>query len=204
MTDMLNKTLVLVLNRHWQAIDVKTPVETFPMLVTGAATALDMKTGEEMRPVKWEEWLTLPVRDGDYAIGTVRGSIRVPTVIVLARFDKVPRRRPKFCAKAIWERDGGVCQYTGRKLRPNEGNIDHVIPRSKGGKTSWENCVLADKKVNSKKGSRLPEEIGLRLLRPPKAPKEIPTSALIRNHHRVQDWDMFLGTENPPGTLEMV
>lgn len=203
MTDMLNKTLVLVLNRHWQAIDVKTPVETFPMLVTGAATALDMKSGEEMRPVTWDEWLTLPVREGDYSIGTVRGSIRVPTVIVLARFDKVPRRRPKFCAKAIWERDGGVCQYTGRKLRPNEGNIDHVIPRSRGGKTSWENCVLADKKVNSKKGSRLPEEIGLHLLRAPKAPKEIPTSALIRNHHRVQDWDMFLGVGSPPGTVEM-
>jgi 5-methylcytosine-specific restriction endonuclease McrA len=201
---MLNKTLVLVLNRHWQAIDVKTPIEAFPMLVTGAATALDMKAGEEMRPVTWEEWMTLPVREGDYAIGTVHGGIRVPSVIVLARFDKVPKRRPKFCAKAIWERDGGVCQYTGRKLRPSEGNIDHIIPRSRGGKTSWENCVLADKKVNSKKGSRLPEEIGLRLLRPPKAPKEIPTSALIRNHHRVQDWDMFLGTENPPGTVEMV
>jgi 5-methylcytosine-specific restriction endonuclease McrA len=203
-SDMLNKTLVLVLNRHWQAIDVKTPIEAFPMLVTGAATALDMKAGEEMRPVTWEEWMTLPVREGDYAIGTVHGGIRVPSVIVLARFDKVPKRRPKFCAKAIWERDGGVCQYTGRKLRPSEGNIDHIIPRSRGGKTSWENCVLADKKVNSKKGSRLPEEIGLRLLRPPKAPKEIPTSALIRNHHRVQDWDMFLGTENPPGTVEMV
>ena len=193
MNDVLNKSIVLVLNRHWQAIDVKTPPETFSMLVTGAATALDMKAGEEMRPVLWEEWLTLPVREGDYAIGTVRGAIRVPTVIVLARFDKVPKRRPKFCAKAIWERDGGVCQYTGKKLRPNEGNIDHVVPRSRGGKTTWENCVLADKRLNSKKGSRLPEEMGIALLRPPKAPKEVPTSALIKNLHRVEDWDVFLG-----------
>ena len=163
------------------------------MLVNGSATALDIKVQEEMRPVTWEEWLTLPVRDGDHAIGTVRGGIRVPTVIVLARFDKVPKRRPKFCARAIWERDGGVCQYTGRKLRPSEGNIDHIIPRSRGGKTSWENCVLADKRVNSRKGNRLPEEIGLRLLRPPTIPREVPTSALIRNHHSVREWELFIG-----------
>jgi 5-methylcytosine-specific restriction endonuclease McrA len=201
MNDILNKTIVLVLNRHWQAIDVKTPAETFSMLVTGSATALDMTPDENMRPVTWEEWLTLPVREGDHAVGTVRGGIRVPTVIVLARFGKVPKRRPKFCSRAIWERDGNTCQYTGRKLKPSEGNIDHIIPRSRGGKTSWENCVLADKRVNSKKGNRLPEEIGLRLLRAPKAPREVPTSALIRNHHRVQDWEAFLGETKPAGEL---
>jgi len=193
MSEILNRAIVLVLNRHWQAIDVKTPVETFSMLVNGSATALDITLGEEMRPVTWDEWLTLPVRETDFAVGTVRGGIRVPTVVVLARFDKVPKRRPKFCARAIWERDGGVCQYTGRKLRPSEGNIDHIVPRSRGGKTSWENCVLADKRVNSKKGNKLPEEVGLRLLRQPFVPKEIPTSALIRNHFSVREWDLFIG-----------
>ena len=82
---------------------------------------------------------------------------------------------------------------TGRKLRPSEGNIDHIVPRSRGGKTSWENCVLADKRINSRKGNRLPEEIGLRLLRPPFAPREVPTSALIRNHYSVRDWEHFIG-----------
>ncbi len=203
MNDILNKTIVLVLNRHWQAIDVKTPAETFSMLVTGNATALDMTPDESMRPVTWEEWLTLPVREGDHAVGTIRGGIRVPTVIVLARFDKVPKRRPKFCSRAIWERDANTCQYTGKKLKPSEGNIDHIIPRSRGGKTSWENCVLADKRVNSKKGNRLPEEIGLRLLRAPRAPREVPTSALIRNHHRVRDWEAFLGETQLAGELCM-
>ena len=203
MSDILNKTIVLVLNRHWQAIDVKTPAETFSMLASGAATALDITPNESMRPVQFDEWMTLPVREGDQAVGTVRGGIRVPTVIVLARFDKVPKRRPKFCARAIWERDGGICQYTGRKLRPNEGNIDHIVPRSRGGKTTWENCVLADKRVNSKKGSRLPEEVGLRLLRPPKAPREVPTTALIRNHHGVAEWKLFMNHDEA-GTWEMV
>ncbi len=203
MSDILNKTVVLVLNRHWQAIDVKTPAETFSMLATGAATALDMHGTENLQPVTWDEWLKLPVREGDNSIGTVRGAIRVPTVIVLARFDKVPKCRPKFCARAIWERDGGVCQYTGRKLKPAEGNIDHVVPRSRGGKTNWENCVLADKRINSRKGNRLPEEIGLQLLRPPRAPREVPATALIRNHHRVREWEVFIG-EQGHGQVEFL
>jgi 5-methylcytosine-specific restriction endonuclease McrA len=118
--------------------------------------------------------------------------VRVPTVLVLARFDRVPKRRPKFCAKAIWDRDGGICQYTGKKLRPGEGNIDHVVPISRGGASSWENCVLADRRVNSRKGSKLPEEAGLKLLRQPFAPREVPVTLLIRNTHQVQDWRLFL------------
>ena len=195
MSEILNKTTVLVLNRHWQAIAVKTPMEAFGMMAAGNATALDMLGEQELRPVSWEEWLTLPVRECDQAIGTVHGPVRVPTVLVLARFDRVPKRRPKFCAKAIWERDGGICQYTGRKLRPGEGNIDHVVPISRGGASSWENCVLADRRVNSKKGNKLPEEAGLKLLRQPSAPRELPVTQLIKNSHHVQDWHLFLGQE---------
>jgi 5-methylcytosine-specific restriction endonuclease McrA len=203
MSDILNKTVVLVLNRHWQAIGVRTPAETFSMLASGSATGLDIDCDSNMRPVTWGEWLTLPVRDGDYSIGTVRGGIRVPTVIVLARFDRVPRRRPKFCARAIWERDGGICQYTGRKLAPKEGNIDHIVPRSRGGATTWENCVLADKRVNSRKGNRLPEEIGLNLIRAPRAPKELPSTALIRNHYKVATWEMFISSSEMDGVFQM-
>ena len=192
MKDLLTKSTVLVLNRNWQAIGVKTPLEAFSMIATGAATALDIAMDGNIRPVTWKEWLGLPVREGDNAIGTVNGPVRVPSVLVLARFDKVPKRRPKFCAKAIWERDGGMCQYTGRKLRPHEGNIDHIVPVSRGGASNWENCVLADRKVNSRKGNKLPEEAGLRLLRRPSVPREIPVTHLIKNHHRVRDWEMFL------------
>lgn len=195
MSDILNKTTVLVLNRHWQAIAVKTPMESFGMMAAGNATALDMLGEQELRPVSWDEWLQLPVRECDQAIGTVHGPVRVPTVLVLARFDRVPKRRPKFCAKAIWERDGGICQYTGRKLRPGEGNIDHVVPISRGGASSWENCVLADRRVNSKKGNKLPEEAGLKLLRQPSAPRELPVTQLIKNPHHVPDWQLFLGQE---------
>ncbi len=192
MNDVLYKSTVLVLNRNWQAIDVKTPAQAFCMMANGNATALDILCAGDMRPVKWLEWIVLPVREEDYGVKTVRGLVRVPTVLVLARYSKVPKRRPKLSAKGIWERDGGRCQYTGRKLAPNEGNIDHVLPRSRGGVTSWENCVLADKRVNSCKGNRLPEEVGLKLKKKPQMPRELPVTYFIRNAYNVADWEHFL------------
>jgi len=192
MTDILNKTIVLVLNRNWQAINVRTPQEAFCMMATNVATALAIEGQNHIRPVTWDEWLTLPIRDGDNAVHTVRGPIRVPTVIVAVNFAKVPKKRPKLCAKAIRERDGNRCQYTGKFLRPDEGSLDHVLPRSRGGKDAWENLVWADKAVNAKKGNRLPHEAGLKLLALPRAPKELPVSALIRNAHSVAAWKLFL------------
>jgi 5-methylcytosine-specific restriction endonuclease McrA len=191
MTDILNRPTVLVLNRHWQAIHVKTPAEAFCMIASDAATALDIADGNFV-PTKWSDWMALPVREHDLAVKTARGLIRVPTVVVAANYTRVPLRRPRFGARGIWERDGGVCQYTGRKLAPKEGNIDHVVPRSRGGKTSWENCVLAHREVNSRKADRLPQEAGLHLRTRPSVPRALPVSAFIRNHHGVADWEHFL------------
>jgi hypothetical protein len=99
---MLNLPTVLVLNRHWQAIHVKTPTEAFCMIATGAATALDVQADDPITPVRWDDWLKLPVREHDNA----------------ANYAKVPLCRPRFGARGIWERGGGVCQYTGRKRSP--------------------------------------------------------------------------------------
>jgi 5-methylcytosine-specific restriction endonuclease McrA len=192
MTDILHKTTVLVLNRNWQAIHVKTPADAFCMMASGSATGLDVQGDEHIIPMRWEDWLKLPVREEDRSVNTPRGAVRVPTVIVAANYAKVPICRPRFGARAIWERDGGVCQYTGRKLAPHEGNIDHVIPRSRGGASSWDNCVLSHRSVNEKKANRLPQEAGLRLLRDPSVPRALPATALIRNHHGIRDWQRFL------------
>ena len=189
----LNKPTVLVLNRNWQAINIRTPADAIGQMATGVATALEID-GENIRPVKWEEWLTLPVREQDQPILTVRGAIRTPTVIVLANFARVPKKRPRLSAKNIRERDGNRCQYTGVSLKPDEGNLDHVLPRSRGGADTWENLVWASKEVNTRKGNRLPHEAGLKLLSVPRAPKEVPVTALIRNSHGVTDWELFLKT----------
>jgi 5-methylcytosine-specific restriction endonuclease McrA len=171
---------------------VKTPAQAFCMMATDVATALDIQENGAMQPVKWTDWVTLPVREGDNGVRTVHGAVRAPTVIVLANFAKVPKRRPKLSARNIWKRDGGTCQYTGRKLAAHEGNIDHVVPRSRGGKTAWENCVLAHREINSRKADRLPHEAGLHLRREPSAPRELPTTMLIQNAHGVRDWEHFL------------
>jgi 5-methylcytosine-specific restriction endonuclease McrA len=192
MNDVLNKSAVLVLNRNWQAVNVRTPQEAFCQLATNAATALDIEGENHIRPVQWAEWITPPIRPQDNAVQTVRGPIRVPTVIVAVNYARVPTKRPKLCARGIRERDGNRCQYTGRVLRTDEGSLDHVVPRSRGGKNAWENLVWAGKEVNARKADRLPHEAGLKLLRAPRAPKEQPVTALIRNAHGVAEWKLFL------------
>jgi len=116
----------------------------------------------------------------------------VPTVIVAVNYAKVPKKRPKLCARAIRERDRNRCQYTGRVLRPDEGSLDHVVPRSRGGEDTWENLVWASKEVNQRKADRLPREAGLRLLSRPRAPKELPVSALIQNPSDIPEWRIFM------------
>ena len=179
------------------------------MMATNVATALEIEVDDahddtglrtprsefrasNIRPVPWEEWITLPIRDGDNLVRTARGAIRVPTVIVAVNYARVPKKRPKLCARTIRERDGNRCQYTGKLLHPDEGSLDHVLPRSRGGRDTWENLVWSSKDVNARKGNRLPHEAGLKLLSVPRAPKELPVTALIRNAHGVAEWKLFL------------
>ena len=190
--NILNKNIVLVLNRSWQAINIRTPQEAFCQMATNVATGLDIQGEDVIQPVKWDEWLALPVRPQDNAVRTARGSVRVPTVIVAVNYARVPKKRPRLCARAIRERDGNRCQYTGRTLHPDEGSLDHVVPRSRGGADTWENLVWSAKDVNQRKADRLPHEAGLKLLATPRAPRELPVSALIRNTHGLAEWKLFL------------
>ena len=211
MTNILDKNIVLVLNRNWQAINIRTPAEAFCQMATNVATALDIEVERDnadgsdartshfaprtsqIQPVPWDDWITLPIRDGDNAVRTGKGLVRVPTVIVALNYAKVPKKRPKLSARNIRERDGNRCQYTGKLLHPDEGSLDHVVPRSRGGKDSWENLVWSAKEVNQRKADRLPHEAGLKLLTVPRAPKELPVTALIRNAHDISEWKLFVG-----------
>ena len=206
MTDILNKNIVLVLNRNWQAINIRTPADAFCQMATNVATALDIEAEtasdvsvlsdsfrpSAIRPVTWDEWITLPIRPQDNTVCTARGAIRVPTVIVAVNFARVPKKRPKLNARNIRERDGNRCQYTGQLLAQEEGSLDHVLPRSRGGADTWENLVWSAKDVNQRKADRLPHEAGLRLLAVPRAPKELPVTAHLRNAHGVAEWKLFL------------
>jgi 5-methylcytosine-specific restriction endonuclease McrA len=195
--NILNKNIVLVLNRNWQAINIRTPQDAFCQMATNVATGLDIELGDSdgaqaLRPVQWDEWIMLPVRPQDNGVRTARGVIRVPTVIVAVNFARVPKKRPKLNAKNIRERDGNRCQYTGRVLHPDEGSLDHVVPRSRGGRDTWENLVWSAREVNQRKADRLPHEAGLKLLAAPRAPRELPVSATLRNVQGVAEWKLFL------------
>jgi hypothetical protein len=79
MSEILNKNIVLVLNRNWQAINIRTPQEAFCQMAINVATALDIELGEDdraesLRPVTWDEWITLPIRPQDNAVRTARGA----------------------------------------------------------------------------------------------------------------------------------
>lgn len=191
-SSILHRTTVLVLNRHWQAIDAITPAEAFGHLATGSAFALEIGGPQSMRAVSWDEWRQLPVPEGAPAVGTSRGRVRIPTVLTLSRYDRVPLVTLAFGFQGLWDRDGGVCQYTGRALTPAEASIDHVVPRSRGGRNDWDNCVLSDRRVNHRKGARTPSEAGLRLLAVPRAPRAVPSTLRIRNPHQIEDWNYFL------------
>src|SRR5258706_14834518 len=104
--NILTKATVLVLNRNWQAINVRTPQEAFCMMATNVATGLEIEGENHIRPVSWEEWIKLPVRDQDEAVHTVRGQIRVPTVIVAGNYAQGAEKRPKPVGQAIRQRDG--------------------------------------------------------------------------------------------------
>jgi len=206
-TSILDKPIVLALNRAWQVIGHRTVRQAIVALTGGdrenpPAVGLDIaypRVGEGwdferplyLNPVKWDEWIALPLRDFDLSISSANLRVRVPTVIVATQFARMPLKQPRLCRASIYERDGGRCMYTGEFVGRDGGNLDHVVPRSRGGENTFENLVWAKKSVNSAKADRLPSEAGLRLIRPPSAPKRVPASATIREAKH-PDWNHFI------------
>lgn len=114
---------------------------------------------------------------------------RIPTVIQLTRYDRVPAAKIHYNRRTIYRRDNNTCQYCGCRPGTKELSIDHVVPRSKGGKTTWENVVVACTACNAFKADRTPEQAKMKLLKQPKKPKY----NLHPGDIRVKDWENFLG-----------
>lgn len=206
MTGIENKLLVLKLNRNWTAIDTALVGDALIDLAAGKncyAVDIGYEVNEDgspnlsrplpMRPVDWDEWITLPVRSWDFSIKTIKMEVRVPTVLVAKNYAKIPEMKvgKNPSSEQIRIRDGDRCQYTGRKLKKEEITIDHVRPKSRGGDNSWENLVVSGRDINTMKGNKLNEEIGLKLIAKPTKPKPIPRYKLIREA-RHADWKLFL------------
>lgn len=190
MDSLLEKPICLSLNRNWCALGFLTPKAALVAMCGGVyggtppALALDLTIDElgnliHATPTDWQGWIKLPVRSCDLALFTARGAIRCPTVIIRPAYGEMPLKAPKLSKRAILERDGFRCQYSGEVLPASKLNIDHVIPRDRGGRDEWSNLVACEKGINSNKGNRLNSEAGLVLTRIPKQPKPLPVSVSI-------------------------
>jgi 5-methylcytosine-specific restriction endonuclease McrA len=118
-----------------------------------------------LKITRWSDRLKLAIGPEDDFIGTPKIQVRVPRVIIAVNFNKVPLKRPRLTLKYLRERDNHRCAYSGRVLAPYESSMEHVVPKSKGGATRWENVVLADKRINSIRGNLTLEEADLKLNR---------------------------------------
>ena len=115
-----------------------------------------------------------------------------PEVIVLREYAEQPKRRVAFSRQNLCRRDGFGCQYCGRQLGLQGLTIDHVLPRSRGGGTTWENCVASCSECNHRKADRTPREAGMRLRNQPQPPRWKPTISVPREHFR-SSWESFVG-----------
>jgi len=181
-------TGVLVLNRVYQPVHITSVRRAFALLYQGAARAID----EAFQLFDFESWAALSAAAHEDAIRTVDRRIRIPRVIVLVAYEHLPKTRVRFSRFNIYARDDNTCQYCGRRHRRAELNLDHVVPRSRGGSTSWDNVVCSCIPCNLRKGGRTPDEAGMRLLRAPVRPRWTPTFRNAARRAFYREWRPFL------------
>ena len=184
---MLNSS-VLVLNRSYLPVHVTSARRAFTLLYQGIARVVN----EQYQTFDFETWSQLAVaRDAD-SVGTPGGRIRIPRVIALVAFDRLPKRHVRFSRINLMARDNFQCQYCGKKPHRAELNLDHVVPRSLGGRSTWENVVTSCVDCNRRKGGRTPKQAHLKLLRRPERPRWTPLANLMWSSVRYQEWRPFL------------
>ena len=166
MTTSALNAQVLVLNRNYQPVAVTGVQRAFGLLYGGAARALD----KEFKTFDYDSWSELAAEHGDDVLHTARLALKVPRVLVLQVYSRLPRTHVRFSRQNIYLRDGFTCQYCRQRFPRSKLNLDHVVPRSQGGRTSWENVVCSCVKCNLKKGGRTPEQANMALARPAKRP----------------------------------
>ena len=184
---MLNAS-VLVLNRSYLPIHVTSVRRAFALLYQGIAKAVN----EQYETFDFDSWSELAVTEHGDAIGMVGGWIRVPRVILLQAFDRVPKRHVRFSRINIYARDRSTCQYCGRRFARSEVNLDHVIPRAQGGRSTWGNVVCSCIECNRRKGGRTPLQAGMRLVRAPGRPRWSPVLSVVNGREGYPEWRPFL------------
>ena len=154
---------------------------------------------EPLKIISWQRAVTMfftgkieVVENYDHNIRSVSVVIRAPAVVRLLRFVKMGRKSPPLCRSNVLARDNFQCQYCARQLTSREATLDHVLPRSRGGRTSWENIVCCCATCNRRKGGRTPAEARMQLLSKPVKPEWLPVLTIRLNGNIPQSWQTFL------------
>lgn len=178
MSDLLNKQIVLTLNRVHQAYEMRTVRKAIEditsmgrngeppfMFVDIVYEKLEDNSYDTSKPITYravtvDEWMKLEVRSCDLPINCGRCQLRAPTVIIATNFDRLKEIVPQFSGDAIRQREGGRCAITGRELAPGEGDVGHDIARARGGRRNWTNTAYVEKGLNRLMGTKSFEEMG--------------------------------------------
>jgi 5-methylcytosine-specific restriction endonuclease McrA len=188
---------VLVLNRFFLAIHVITARRAFSLLYRELAEVIHLEDGQYANYDfdSWREMSELRADEKqphDDWIRAVNFVIQVPRVIRLYRFDRIPRRKVRFSRRNLFARDSFQCQYCSRELPPAQLSVDHVVPRSRGGETVWDNVVTCCLRCNVKKGGRTPQEAHMKLVRRPYKPRHNPLLAMKIDSPKYRCWQTFV------------
>lgn len=188
---------VLVLNKLWMAIRVIDARRAFALMFRDQAEAIHVEDGAYTGH-DFSDWTALSVARDSFDTGnydwvrTIRFSIAVPKVIRLLGYDRLPQQQVKLNRRNIFARDRNECQYCGRRFAMSELSLDHIVPRSQGGRGAWENLVCACLRCNTRKGGRTPKQAHMKLVRVPIKPRRNPVVALRLGSDKYACWQAFL------------
>jgi 5-methylcytosine-specific restriction endonuclease McrA len=190
---IMTRRKVLVLNKSWSPVAVIN-LERAIGLVTSTYKNNEPKAEildptQDFQRFTWADWSELIPKDGEEVINSAKRSFRIPEIVLLSKYNKLPQQRIHFSRRTIYRRDNNICQYCGSCPGTPELSIDHILPRSRGGKTTWENCVICCCSCNRKKADKTPEEAGMKLLKKPVRPK----FSFYKGEYRCKSWESILG-----------
>lgn len=159
---------VLVLNKSWVAYDIwtlrKAIIELFKVNKDGTPKARIVKYADEVETYTWDDWSKLIPKDDESFLSSPENKFKIPEIVLVSTYNGFPKQRNTFSRHRIYKLYDNQCQYCGKYFNTSDLNVDHIVAQSKGGKTCWENCVLACIPCNSKKANHSLEEVGMKLI----------------------------------------
>ena len=181
------------------AVHVINVRRAFGLLLRDLAEVIHIEDGQYAN-YDFESWKEISELKADFKephedwVQSVNFEIQVPRVIRLLFYDNVPRQTVRLNRRNVFARDASRCQYCGKRCPTSELSIDHIVPRSRGGETTWENLVCACVGCNVKKGGRTPQEARMKLIRTPVRPRRSPLLAIKLGNPKYESWKTFLNS----------